>query len=111
MVAGTNHFVAVTDQGKAYAWGQNDGNQASVYGDEASVVYAGAQQTYLVNENGELLDAVGFKGYIIGTDKLGRDIFTRIVHGGRMTMTVGAVAVIVSTIIAIIVGCLSGYFG
>ncbi|MBO5269613.1 MAG: ABC transporter permease, partial [Clostridia bacterium] len=34
-----------------------------------------------------------------------------IVHGGKMTMTIGAVAVIVSTIIAIIIGCLSGYFG
>ena len=53
----------------------------------------------------------GLKGYIFGTDNRGRDTFTRIVHGGKMTMTIGAVAVIVSTIIAIIIGCLSGYFG
>jgi ABC-type dipeptide/oligopeptide/nickel transport systems, permease components len=32
-------------------------------------------------------------------------------HGGRMTMTIGAVAVIVASIIGIIVGCVSGYFG
>ena len=50
-------------------------------------------------------------GYLFGTDSNGRDTFTRIVHGGKMTMTIGAVAVIVSSVIAIIVGCLSGYFG
>ncbi|MBQ8895408.1 MAG: ABC transporter permease subunit [Clostridia bacterium] len=111
VVGGTNHFVGVTDQGKAYAWGHNDGKQAEVYGEKASVVYAGAKQTYLVDENGELLDSTGFKGYLMGTDKSGRDVFKRIIYGGRMTMTVGAVAVIVSTVIAIIVGCLSGYFG
>ena len=47
----------------------------------------------------------------MGTDGRGRDIFTRIVHGGKMTMTIGAVAVLVSSAIAIVVGCVSGYFG
>ena len=47
----------------------------------------------------------------MGTDSQGRNLFARIVHGGKMTMTIGAVAVIISTIIAIIVGCVSGYFG
>ncbi len=111
VVSGTNHFVGITDQGKAYAWGHNDGKQANVFGEPASAVYAGAKQTYLVDENGELSYSTGFKGYLMGTDKSGRDVFKRIIYGGRMTMTVGAVAVVVSTIIAIIVGCLSGYFG
>ena len=44
-------------------------------------------------------------------NELGRDILTRIVHGGKKTMTIGAVAVIISAVIAIIVGCISGYFG
>ncbi len=111
VTSGTNHFVGITDQGKAYAWGHNDGKQANVSGEPASAVYAGAKQTYIVDENGELSYSTGFKGYLMGTDKSGRDVFKRIIYGGRMTMTVGAVAVIVSTIIAIIVGCLSGYFG
>ena len=54
---------------------------------------------------------VGSRGYLMGTDNHGRDVLTRIIHGGKMTMTIGAVAVIVSTIIAIIIGCISGYFG
>ena len=109
--AGTRHFVAIGESGKVYTWGHNDGGQCDVAGENAAEVYTGAKQTYLVNEEGELTDKAGFAGYVMGTDNRGRDILTRIVHGGKMTMTIGAVAVIVSTIIAIIIGCLSGYFG
>lgn len=108
---GTNHFVAATNKQLAYAWGHNDAGQTDINGESAAQVYAGSKQTYLVNEDDDVEYSAGFKGYLMGTDKYGRDIFGRIIYGGRMTMTVGAVAVIVSTIIAIIVGCLSGYFG
>ena len=109
--AGTRHFVAVSESGKVYTWGHNDGGQCDVAGATTDHVFVGAKQTYLVNAEGELTDKAGFTGHIMGTDNRGRDILTRIVHGGKMTMTIGAVAVIVSTIIAIIIGCLSGYFG
>ena len=108
---GTHHIVACTNQNRAYAWGHNDEGQANVNGEEATRVFAGSKQTYLVSADDDVTYTTGFKGYMMGTDKVGRDIFGRIMYGGRMTMTVGAVAVIVSTIIAIIVGCLSGYFG
>ena len=112
VVAGTRHFIAVTDKGTVVGWGHDDHGQISgVVGMTTDNVYVGAKQTYLVNSDGELTDKAGFKGYLMGTDGSGRDVFTRIIHGGKMTMTIGAVAVIVSTIIAIIVGCLSGYFG
>ena len=109
--AGTRHFVALTDKGTVVSWGHNDYGQTNISGKSADEIFVGAKQTYLVDENGELTEKVGFKGYLMGTDKSGRDVFVRIVHGGKMTMTIGAVAVIVSTIIAIIVGCISGYFG
>ena len=109
--AGTRHFVAVGESGTVYTWGHNDGGQCDVAGQTTGCVFTGAKQTYLVSDDGELTDSSGFKGYLLGTDNRGRDILTRIGHGGKMTMTIGAVAVIVSTIIAIIVGCLSGYFG
>lgn len=109
--SGTRHFAALTDSGRVYAWGHNDGGQCDISGMEASRVFTGSKQTYLVDESGNITHKSGFKGYLMGTDSNGRDIFTRIIHGGKMTMTIGAVAVIVSTIIAIIVGCLSGYFG
>lgn len=112
---GAYHFVGVSNQNKAYAWGSNDKGQCDINGISCTGVYTGAYQTYLVNENGDgsatLVKSVGLRGYLFGTDAQGRDTFTRIVHGGKMTMTIGAVAVIVSSIIAIIIGCLSGYFG
>ncbi len=108
---GTRHFICRTDANKAYAWGHNDAGQSNLNGDDAANVFAGPKQSYLTNEDNELTKKIGMKGYIFGTDNRGRDTFTRIVHGGKMTMTVGAVAVIVSSLIAIIVGCLSGYFG
>lgn len=110
LASGTRHIIAFTDEGCAYAWGLNDNNQAKVDGKKCDAVFAGAKQTYLL-EDGEITVKTGMRGYLFGTDSMGRDTFGRIIHGGKMTMTVGAVAVIVSTIIAIIVGCISGYFG
>ena len=99
-------------QRNAYAWGDNSYGQSKVekYG-ETGAAYAGALQTYLVDKDGKLVAKIGLKGYLMGTDGRGRDVFARIVHGGKMTMTIGAVAVIVSTVIGVIVGCTAGYFG
>jgi len=46
-----------------------------------------------------------------GTDELGRDIFTRILYGGRVSLTVGLLSTFLSIALGIIVGALSGYFG
>lgn len=112
---GTRHFVLTTDQGRVYAWGQNYRKQCEVPEDLQEVgavdtVYASGFQNYAFKD-GQFVGSWGLKGYIMGTDEMGRDVFNRIMNGGKMTMTVGAVAVIVSTIIGIIIGCISGYFG
>lgn len=109
---GTRHFVGVTNLGGVYAWGHNAYKQCEVKNTKGvQRAFAGALQTYLVDGQGKLLKSAGLKGYLMGTDGRGRDVFTRIAHGGKMTMTIGGVAVLVSTLIAIIVGCISGYFG
>jgi len=46
-----------------------------------------------------------------GTDELGRDIFTRILYGGRVSLTVGLISTFLSVALGIVVGALSGYFG
>lgn len=109
--SGAYHFVGVSDAGKAYAWGSNEKGQCDLSGKSCATAFAGSYQTYLVDSDGKLIDSCGLKGYLFGTDSMGRDILTRLIHGGKMTMTIGAVAVIVSSIIAIIIGCVSGYFG
>lgn len=48
---------------------------------------------------------------LLGTDYLGRDVLAGIVHGGKATLTVGAVAAFITIVIGVTVGTLSGYFG
>lgn len=47
----------------------------------------------------------------LGTDNLGRDVFTRMLHGAYISLTVGFVAVAVSLLVGVVVGAVSGYFG
>lgn len=111
---GRYHYTALTEKGNLVAWGANNYKQTDVPKEvqDADIerVHTGFYQNYAVTKDGKIL-TWGLKGYLFGTDDLGRDIFTRLLNGGRMSMTIGAVAVIISTTIGIIVGCLSGFLG
>jgi len=49
--------------------------------------------------------------YPLGTDLLGRDILAMLIYGARVSLTIGIVASIVSTLIGLSIGALSGYYG
>ena len=113
VVSGTYHYSALTDKGNVYSWGGDVLGQCEVPEDMTGVdtIYGGAFQTYAVNAEGQLEGKWGLKGYLFGTDGTGANIAQRIIEGGKRTMTIGAVSVIISSVIGIIIGCISGYFG
>lgn len=57
------------------------------------------------------LKPFGYRGHPLGTDELGRDILTRILFGGRTSLLMGVVPVVVATLIGGFLGILAGYAG
>ena len=53
----------------------------------------------------------GAKIYLFGADSLGRDIFSRILHGSRISLTIPFASAFISFFLGVTIGCLSGYFG
>jgi oligopeptide transport system permease protein len=51
------------------------------------------------------------QGHWFGTDSLGRDLFARTLHGGRVSLLVGLAATLVSVLIGVAYGAVAGYFG
>lgn len=73
-------------------------------------IFAGYSSAFALSEDSKV-SGWGLKGFLMGTDTFGRDVFARLLYGGRMSLSVGAIAVIISAIIGIVIGGISGYFG
>ena len=57
------------------------------------------------------LKGIGFKGHLLGTDDLGRDILSRIIYGARVSLIVAVGATLVGAGIGVLIGLVAGYFG
>lgn len=53
----------------------------------------------------------GTWGHPLGTDELGRDMLTRLIHGARISLLVGLLAVALSGPVGVVIGLLAGYYG
>ena len=49
--------------------------------------------------------------HILGTDELGRDVFTRLLYGGRVSLGVALCATVIQLLIGVSLGCISGFYG
>ena len=50
-------------------------------------------------------------GHLLGTDDVGRDVFSRLIYACRISLTVGVLATLISTVIGVVLGLISGFFG
>ncbi len=114
LYGGRFHVTALLENGDVFSWGDDMYGQtevpASVQNATITNLFSGGYQNYVVTDDGSV-ESWGLRGFLCGTDEQGRDLFARIVNGGKTTMTVGGIAVVISTIIGVVLGGLAGYFG
>ncbi len=58
-----------------------------------------------------MLAPPGSEGHLLGTDDLGRDIWCRLVYGGRSSLVTGLSVALLAAVIGVVIGLYSGYFG
>ncbi len=56
-------------------------------------------------------EAEGLPVFLMGSDRLGRDMFSRVTYGSQVSLTIGLVSVFLSLILGIVLGGISGYYG
>ena len=70
-----------------------------------------AKQSLLRRFTPPMWQAGGNATYPLGTDQVGRDVLSRIIHGARISLLVGVAAVIVSLVVGVTAGLVSGFLG
>lgn len=105
-------------------WGGNGGtvkdyDHVNILGTYVTITYQGSDgqmhEAYDVTLDDNILpyNSLGgiSKDHWMGTDNDGNDVFTRLMYGGRVSLTIGFIVVFVETVIGVILGGLAGYFG
>jgi peptide/nickel transport system permease protein len=57
------------------------------------------------------LKPIGFRNFLLGTDELGRDMLSRLIYGGRMSLLMGLVPVVIATVLGGTLGVVAGFLG
>ncbi|MEX1004353.1 MAG: ABC transporter permease [Acidimicrobiia bacterium] len=57
------------------------------------------------------LQPPGTDGYLLGTDQLGRDVLSRLIHGARISLFIGFIVMLLTAVVGVAIGLVSGYVG
>ena len=98
-----------------YTWGEieTDHSGAIVY-DEFEIKNPAGEVEFIqvvVTDNGVNSLAPPSAEHLLGTDEQGMDIFTRLMYGGRLSLTISFLAVFLTSFLGIVLGGLAGYYG
>lgn len=86
-------------------------NEFQAEGKKVEFLFPPIKYSYREIEQGGQHPMPPSRTHLLGTDAEGRDVFTRMIYGTRISMTIGVVAVSIYITIGIILGALAGYFG
>ncbi len=78
--------------------------------DGVSSIFPPVEYSYRLTDTGAVAKAPTWE-HLLGTDDRGRDVFTRMVYGTRISLTIGILAVAIYTTIGMILGGIAGFFG
>ncbi len=98
-----------------FIWGEKEADKSQTvreeYYTEITDPEYGSDSVYVItySEPSNYLKPSGT--HLLGTDDKGFDVFSRLMYGGRVSLTVGFVVIILETIIGVFLGGLAGYFG
>lgn len=99
-------------------WGEEQVDRGTFYEQSAEIItyideFGNKQQVQEVVTIEQTINkyANPSKDHLLGTDEHGMDVFTRLMYGGRISLAIGFIVVILETIIGIILGSIAGYCG
>ena len=107
---GETTFTAMDENGKLYSWGIDNYGELNEPDGEYEQIFSAYFNNYAVRKDGKI-ETWGLNGFRFGSDDQGRDIFTRLIHGGRMTMLISLVSTVIQVVLGVLIGMISGFAG